>query len=113
MHNQFKKLIKFCNFNFIFKLTYATLRINFPPLVSKTWSSLPVSTLKTWIFPAWLPETIVLSSGEKTIVQISTGPTSTVESFSPDSKSHTLKLESKELDAHSEKSFYIVLKNIY
>lgn len=42
-----------------------------------------------------------LSSGEKHTVHISTGPTSMPKIFSPDSKSHTLKLESKELDAHS------------
>lgn len=80
-------------------LTYATLRVNFPPLVSSVCSCFPVSVLYRCILPAWLPETMYLSSGEKTTVQISTGPTSMLDILSPVSKSQSFRLESRELDA--------------
>jgi hypothetical protein len=45
---------------------------------------------------------INLSSGEKATVQISTGPTSMLPTFSPVARSHSLRLESNELEAQAE-----------
>lgn len=77
------------------------LNVNLP-LVSYERSAFAVSTLYTVILPACEPDIMYLSSGLKATVHKSTGPTSIVDFFSPVSKSHTLILESKELDAHTK-----------
>merc|ERR1719474_1542910 len=59
------------------------------PLVSSSCSFFPVSTLYRFTFPAWLPDTTCLESGEKRTVQASTGPFSIVATFSPLSVFHT------------------------
>ena len=83
-------------------LTYAILRVNFP-LVSNVCSCFLDSTPYKFIFPEWLPEIINLSSGENATVQISTGPTSIAPILFPVSMSHSLKLESSELEAQTKK----------
>ena len=79
-------------------LTYAKLRGIFP-LVSRVCSFLPDSTPYRAIFPERLPEVINLSSGEKATVHIHTGPTSMLPTFSTVARSHSLRLESCELEA--------------
>ena len=81
-------------------LTYSTLRVNFP-LLSRGRSCLPNSTPYRPIFPEWLPEITYLPSGEKAIFIISTGPTSMLPTFSPVARSHSLRLESSELEAQA------------
>jgi hypothetical protein len=53
-----------------------------------------------------------LSSGEKATVQMSTGPTSMLPTFAPDARSHSLKLESNELEAQAE-NIYSYLWNMH
>lgn len=77
------------------------LSVNFP-LVSNERSAFAASTSNSVILPACEPDIIYLSSGLKATVHRSTGPTSIVDFFSPVSKSQTLILESKELEAHTE-----------
>jgi hypothetical protein len=81
-------------------LTYATLRVHFP-LVSRVRSCLPDSIPYRAIFPERLPEIINLSSREKAIVHISTGPTPMLPTFSPVARSHSLRLEPSEIEAQA------------
>lgn len=74
------------------------LRVNFP-LVSRVRSCLLVSTLYMCILPAWLPEMMNLSSGEKQTVQTSAGPVSIIPTLSPLRASQSRSEESRELDA--------------
>ena len=73
------------------------------PRVSNCSSCCPVSTLYTWIFPAFEPEMIFCPSGENATVQHSIGPFSIVRIFCPVKTSHTWMLESKELETSPEK----------
>jgi len=57
------------------ELTYAMLRVNFPPLVSSWTSRLPDSTPYRMILPVWLPDAIERESGENAIVHASTDST--------------------------------------
>lgn len=78
------------------------LNANFP-LVSKTCSCFFDSTPYMFIFPAWFPDITNLSSGENAQVQMSTDPTSMEPIFSPETRSQSRKVESKDVDAHTVK----------